>query len=399
MMNTINKCDARLGALAGVMLLLGNCAFGQVIRLSAKAEAVAGQDVRLGNIATITGADPRMAAALADTVVLPAVVGNKTLQAESVLMAVITQLGAENTASQLQLSGSASCEITVSSGTPNAVPAVALPVVAAPITAMAPMSSAPAVDPAEPVSSTVVTASVLGDAAAGDAAIVDGASVSRTFSQLITDRLQHELKMGPNDFQWDFDTHQELRDAPAPDGAHWQFRPLTRTFVGTVVWEVEAVHGTRITERMTVETKVLIKKMVLTATVNLDRGEPVTKDSYTVDEAWLDRDLPTLVTDEKDALGLAPQRNIAAGERLDKRDLKPMVLAQRGDTVTVVFLSGSLKVNMTGQAMGSGKMHDAIEVQNESTHERYQAVLIGKKLAVVGGTLTAAQEKQLRESL
>ena len=359
---------------------------------------MAGQDVRLGNIATITGADPRMAAALADTVVLPAVAGNKTLQAESVLMAVITQLGAENTASQLQLAGSASCEITVSSVTPKAAPAVALPAVAAPISAMAPMSSAPAADPVEPVSTAVVTASVVGDAAAGDAAIVDATPVLPTFSQLITERLQHELKMGPNDFRWDFETHQELRDAVAPDGGHWQFRPLTRTFVGTVVWEVEAVHGSQISQRMTVETRVEMRKMVLTAAANLDRGEPVTKDSYTVDEAWLDRDLPTLISDEKDALGLAPQRNIAAGERLDKRDLKPMVLAQRGDTVTVVFLSGSLKVNMTGQAMGSGKMHEAIEVENQSTHEKYQAVLIGKKLAVVGGTLTAAQEKQLREA-
>jgi flagella basal body P-ring formation protein FlgA len=398
MMNTVKKCDVRIGMLVGVMgmVLLGNCAFGQVIRLLDKAVVEPRADVRLGNIATITGTDAQTAEALAETVVLPAVEGSKTLRAEAVLMAVIAQQGAEGTASQLQLSGAASCEITVSDGTTKTVALVA----AVPVTSVTPAAPAPTtpvignapavVDAAEPA---VVTASVVNDA--GDAA---AAPASPTLGEAITARLQKELGLGPADFRVRFDALNTLKDSPAPDGGHWEFRPLTRTFVGTVMWEVEAVNGTRVSHRMTLETTVERREMVLTAAMDLSRGEPVTKESYSVEEAWLDRNLPTLLTDEKDVIGLAAQRDIAAGERLDKRDFKPLLLAQRGDTVTVVFISGSLQVKMTGQAKQDGKMHDSIEVENESTREKYQAELIGKKLAVVGGSLTDAQEKQLREA-
>lgn len=365
---------------------------GQVIRLSTQAVVVRGQDVRLGNIATITGTDPRTAAALADTVVLPAVNGNKTIRAESVLMAVIAQWGAQSTATQLQLSGAEVCEITLSDLT--AKPSV--PVIAAAAPAVAPLVASPAaaVAPAAPV---VVMASASNNTPPAESPS-DDAPVAQTLSQLITTRIAHELGVGPSDFQVVWETLNPFKDSVAPDGGQWEFRPLTRTFVGTVMWDVEAVKGSRVTQRMTIETKVLRREMVLTATADISRGDPVLKGSYTVEEAWLDRDSPTLFNNEKDALGLAAQRNIVAGEHLDKRDFKPLLLAQRGDTITVVFVSGSLKVNMRAQAIQEGRLHDFINVQNDTTHEKYQVMLIGKKLAAVG-PLTDAQEKELREAL
>ncbi len=53
---------------------------------------------------------------------------------------------------------------------------------------------------------------------------------------------------------------------------------------------------------------------------------------------------------------------------------------------------------MNGRAMQTGKLHDQVRIRNEETREEYEAILIGKSLAVVGGTLTDAQEKLLRET-
>ncbi len=41
---------------------------------------------------------------------------------------------------------------------------------------------------------------------------------------------------------------------------------------------------------------------------------------------------------------------------------------------------------------------DLVQVKNENTNETYQATLIGKRIAVVGGTLSEADEKLLREA-
>ncbi len=65
--------------------------------------------------------------------------------------------------------------------------------------------------------------------------------------------------------------------------------------------------------------------------------------------------------------------------------------------ITVYFISGSLKVQMNARAMKNGKLHEQISVKNENTQQTYEAVLIGKNLAVVGGNLTSAQEAKLRE--
>ena len=102
--------------------LLGVCASGQVIRLSERAVVEARQDVRLGNIATVTGVDAQTAATLAETVVLPSVESRHKVRAESVLMAVVAQLGASGVATQLQLSGATECEIDIAGQGGEVVP-------------------------------------------------------------------------------------------------------------------------------------------------------------------------------------------------------------------------------------------------------------------------------------
>ena len=136
---------------------------------------------------------------------------------------------------------------------------------------------------------------------------------------------------------------------------------------------------------------------VLVAAAQIPVGTVMTKDQFVAEDVLLDRNLPTLFTSEKEVVGLEAQRSIVVGSQLDQRDFKPVQMAQVGDAVTVVFVSGSLEVKMSGRAMKGGRLHDQIAIRNEATHEEYQAVLIGKSLAVVGGTLTEAQEKLLRE--
>jgi len=53
---------------------------------------------------------------------------------------------------------------------------------------------------------------------------------------------------------------------------------------------------------------------------------------------------------------------------------------------------------MRGRAMADARLHDPVQIRNESTHEVYSATVIGKNIAVAGDALTEEQEKKLRHA-
>jgi flagella basal body P-ring formation protein FlgA len=82
---------------------------------------------------------------------------------------------------------------------------------------------------------------------------------------------------------------------------------------------------------------------------------------------------------------------------LDQRDFKPALMTHKGDALTVVYVSGPLEVQVRGRAMTDAKLHDAVDVRNDSTGEKFSAVMI-KRGVGVAGAVTAEQEKRIRET-
>src|SRR5690349_5498375 len=132
------KMTMKIKILAGVVgVLVCGMAQGQVIRIKGQATAEAKQDVRLGDVATVTGVDSRQAEQLADTVIVAGIEKPATIKAEAILMALIAQRGPGGAVgNNLQIGGSAACEITVVDSKAMAMGAVnAAEVLAAPVKA------------------------------------------------------------------------------------------------------------------------------------------------------------------------------------------------------------------------------------------------------------------------
>jgi flagella basal body P-ring formation protein FlgA len=365
----------RTGLLAAAAAaLLAGTAHGQVIRLERQARVEPRQDVRLGDIATVTGVDRQTAEALSNTVILSAVETSRTVKAEAVLLALMSQRGPAAVGSGLQMSGSAACSVTVE-------PAPTAPKVAAREDAVSPAPAAP--QPA---------------AAAAAPTTAPAAEVPASLAVAIRQRVHQELALPTDEVRVKFETINPLLDAPVPANRKWLCRPLTRTLLGTVQFEAQLVERTRVVEKLTVQTKVERRQTVVVSLTKLGRGDVVPAGGVRVEETWVDRHLPTLFKADADVVGLEAQRAIDLGATLDQRDFKPPLLAAKGDAVKVVYLAGSLQVEMLGRALEGGKMHDLVAVRNEVTGDRYQAVLIGKRLAVVGGTLDPTLEQKLREA-
>ena len=69
------------------------------------------------------------------------------------------------------------------------------------------------------------------------------------------------------------------------------------------------------------------------------------------------------------------------------------------EPITVVYVTGSLTVQAKGLSMGDAKLHDAVQIKNETSRQLYSGTVIGKGIAVVGGMLTAEQEQKIREGM
>jgi len=371
---------------ATFLVAVASSAGAQVIRMEPKITAEPRQDIRLGHLARISGADRRTTEELANTIILSGIESSRTIRSESVLLALMSQKSGLN---NLQMSGAARCEIMVGGQAPSTKG-----------------HSLPATVPAEtPQNAPIITASVSSPAVAAPAstalvppAAAAAASNGPTLARVIEQRVEKEAAESGDKLRVEIETLSPLLNEPVAAGRKWICRPLTRTVLGTVVFEAQLTEGPRIVEKTNIQTKVERFQQVVIANGKFDRGDIVATDSVHVEEAWLDRGLPTLFLSDKEVIGLEALRPLTAGSMLDQRDFRPAIMAAKGDALTVIYLAGSLKVQMLGRANEGGKLHDQIAVKNEQTGATYQAVLIGKRLAVVGGTLTESEEKKLRET-
>jgi flagella basal body P-ring formation protein FlgA len=377
----------RLAALAAMTaILVGTSSLSaQVIHVKSQVNADHGQNLRLGDVATITGIDAKAGESLLNMIIIPGVNESRALRAEAILMAVISQIGPGKLADSLQVQGAAACDIQFAGTAPKVA-------AAKPLARLAPAT------PAAPPQQPPVAAAFVTPARAKTAVHQEPKNTSPTLAKLVISHIQEELAVSPDDLRISFDSVNPLLDQQAPIGRRWVFRTLSRSLLGTIQLEAQLLEESRIVQKTNLQVQVLKRQRVLVATTTIARGEVVTPSTFRSDEIWLDRSMPTLLVAEKDVVGLEAKRDVAAGSNLDERDFRPVAMASKGDVVSVVFLHGSMKVQMKGRAASEGKLHDTIQVKNEATNELYDAVLIGKRLAVVGGTLTEAQEKQIREA-
>jgi len=381
--------------IATIALLAGPAQAEMVLHIQDKAVVEPGQQVRLGDVATISGAEGQDAETLANTVILSSATDGKTIKAESVLMAVIAQQSNADLMNKLEVSGAAQCVISIGEKPRQMSAARTISDGGGDAMAMRRM------DLTEPAAMPAVRAAAI--PAPPEQSVVMASVVSRsetpdTLAKMISAKLAEQLQAAPEDLRITFDSIAPELDQQLSPGQKWLFRPMSRAFLGSVQFQAELLEGNHITKKMTVAVNVEQRAMVLVASKPIARGDLLDKDSFTVQETYLDRQMPTLFSRDRDVVGLEAKRDIAPGSMLDQRDFKAQQLVARGDVVTVMFSSGGLRVQVNGRAQENGKLHDTISIRNERTNEIYEAVVIGKGMAVVGGTMDQAQEKLLLEN-
>lgn len=88
--------------------------------------------------------------------------------------------------------------------------------------------------------------------------------------------------------------------------------------------------------------------------------------------------------DADQVIGLSAKRALRAGTAVASRDLaSPQVIA-RNDMVEVAFISGGVRLTITGRATRNASIGEAVSIMNTTSNRTIEAVATGPGKAVVG---------------
>ncbi len=100
--------------------------------------------------------------------------------------------------------------------------------------------------------------------------------------------------------------------------------------------------------------------------------------------------------DADQVIGLSARRALRAGAAVAVRDLAAPQVIARNDMVEVAFLSGGVKLTVTGRATRDAALGEAVPVLNLSSNRTIDAVAVGPGRAVTGPGAQAARTNPLQ---
>lgn len=95
--------------------------------------------------------------------------------------------------------------------------------------------------------------------------------------------------------------------------------------------------------------------------------------------------------DAAEVIGLSARRALRAGTAVQSRDLTAPEVIARGDMVQVAFISGGVRLTVTGRATRDAAMGDPVVVTNIDSGRAIDAVAVGPGQAVAGPASHAAR--------
>ncbi len=97
------------------------------------------------------------------------------------------------------------------------------------------------------------------------------------------------------------------------------------------------------------------------------------------------------IADPDRAIGLIARRSLRAGAAVGLRDLSTPQVITRNDLVEVAFISGGVKLTITGRASRNAAVGEAVPILNLQSGRTIDAVAIGPGRAVAGPAAQAAR--------
>lgn len=116
---------------------------------------------------------------------------------------------------------------------------------------------------------------------------------------------------------------------------------------------------------------------VLTVPKNVN--DVITQDDLVMQEFPEKNVKGDMLKDPAQIIGFAAKRQLNAGKPLRLLDLRREQLVQRGESVALIYRSGSLEIQASGRALDAGALDDTIRVTNSASNRTVEAKITGPK--------------------
>jgi flagella basal body P-ring formation protein FlgA len=123
------------------------------------------------------------------------------------------------------------------------------------------------------------------------------------------------------------------------------------------------------------------KRRVRIAQALIRRRALIDDSSTTIETRWLSP--VTSIADPEKSLGQASKNNIDRGTIILDSMVQSPVLIERGETISVKSITGSVSVGMIARAMSDGRLGELIEIESRDRTQRFTARVAGPGKAVI----------------
>ena len=171
-------------------------------------------------------------------------------------------------------------------------------------------------------------------------------------------------------------------DAPALPGKI-AFNTTASRLVGRVPLTIEQYEDDKLVKSARVTLVIAQRRLVVTATKNVNRGDLIGPQDVEIREQYIDRagDEPATRLDK--VIGQQATGMLRQGQIVTVADMQPSLLVERYQIVRVKVITDTIVVNLEARALQDGARDDLIQVRNESSKETFTGRVAGPRLVVV----------------
>lgn len=131
----------------------------------------------------------------------------------------------------------------------------------------------------------------------------------------------------------------------------------------------------------TVRFEVQIQRQVRITTAQIRRRSPINDELTTIETRWLSPVMP--IADPETSLGQVCKKTIDPGSIVLDSMLESPLLIERGETISVKSITGSVSVGILARAMSDGRLGELIEIESRDRTQRFTARVAGPGRAVI----------------
>ena len=351
--------------------------------------------IRLGDIATVTGANADAIAGLvlvtaaeragsnssaksADEASGQPILPDSAAQHVVELQAVRDVLAANRVnPARLTVSGAKTVVLIGAASAPN-------PLIAPP--SAAPVSTPPsvAINAALTVSDEVISSE-----------IAYAATPDRpTLRSVVLRELATMYNAAAQDLRMEFENTPSARhlDLPLPELAEASIVPQAAPGATRLPLRAEIRRQDGSVDVRLLTVRVEMRRSVAVATGPIERGELISEESLRTEVRWVNpaSEAPLSVSR---TIGSAAKRRIDAGRMVTRADVQPPVVVQRGDTIWVQARQGTVGLMIKAKAMSTARDGETVTLQSLGSKQTFVAIMEGRRATVdFGVDYTATAE-------